>query len=117
MASIIPPEVFLIIPALNKRVESGKATPMELVAVAFLHDIQNMFSSDTSSKKESPNPSAPRPRGFSTAEVHQKFNQLADALPQLRDLDYLFEVLQIPAVAQRGLRGMWNAASSVQVCC
>ncbi len=87
---------------------------MEMIAVAFLHDIQNMFSSEPTTKKEKV-PSSSVPRGFSIVDVHKKFNQLADALPQLRDLDYLFEVLQIPVMAQRGLRGMWNAASSVQV--
>lgn len=114
--SFLPPEAFLIVPALNKRVATGKATPMEMVAAAFLHDIQAAFAMETSSSKdtkpdEAKQPSvvlSPRSLGFTTSDVINKLELLLRVLPQLKEPSILDEI-EVPALAQRAVRSLWAA--------
>jgi hypothetical protein len=112
--NFIPPEIFLIVPAINKKVKLGTATPMELVASAFLQDIQALFSID--SKPESqpePAPSSPSLitlQGFSAADVEHKLKLLAAALPDLSDPDIFFSVLEVPVMAQHAIRSVLTAS-------
>lgn len=108
--SFIPPEIYLIIPAINKKVELGTATPMELVIAALLHDLQALFSVDTSTPK--PTNPTPRTSGVRVEDVKNKFTLLAAALPDMCDVATLFSTLEVPSLAQKALRSFWAASKA-----
>jgi hypothetical protein len=107
--SFIPPEMLLIVPAINKKVALGTATAMELVVAALIHDIQALFSMNESTTPKSA-PVSPKPHGISVQEVQRKFTTLAGTLPMLCDVETLFKALAIPALAQRAIRSFWAAS-------
>lgn len=109
--SFIPPEIYLIIPAINKKVELGTATPMELVIAALLHDLQALFSVDAATPTPALSPSI-KPSSVRVEDVKNKFTLLAAALPDLCDLGTLFNTLDVPSLAQRAIKSYWAASKA-----
>jgi hypothetical protein len=108
--SFVPPEILLIIPAINKKVALGTATPMELVIAALLHDLQALFSNNDTTSPKTPASPTPRPVGVDVQAVQHKFTALADALPMLCDARTFFSTLEVPALAERAIRSFWAAS-------
>lgn len=109
--SFIPPEIFLIVPALKKKVAKGNASPMELVAAAFLQDIQNLFAGEPEAKPPaSPaSPSVASYVGLSVMDLERKFTAVVTAMPELRSLDAIFNMFDLPPIAERGIRSYWTS--------
>eukprot|EP00026_Physarum_polycephalum_P000921 Phypoly_transcript_00922.p1 GENE.Phypoly_transcript_00922~~Phypoly_transcript_00922.p1 ORF type:complete len:1281 (-),score=247.58 Phypoly_transcript_00922:48-3377(-) len=111
--NFIPPEILLIVPAINKKVSLGTASGMELVVAALIHDLQALFSMNET--KKAPTSPSPKPsNGITEEEVQKKFTALAAALPNLCDIETLFQTLEIPALAQRAIRSFWAASKPQQ---
>ena len=108
--SFIPPEILLIVPAINKKVALGTASAMELVVAALIHDVQALFSMNETTAPKLPTEAPPKPHGVPMQEVQRKFTALAATLPMLCDVDTLFRSLEIPALAQRAIRSFWAAS-------
>lgn len=112
---LIPPEVFLIVPALNRKVAEGKATPMELLAAALIQDVQRAILSEAgAASSDIPKVvSTPRNRDFSRESVLAKLDELQNAIPRLRDAE-IMDDLGLPDVALRALKSFWAARESAK---
>ncbi len=115
--NFLPPELFLIVPALNKRVALGTASPMEMVAAAVLHDLQVALAAGPAAEdKKEPSESAPTSistRGFTSVDVAQKLTTLTRALPGLLEQSVLDDI-EVPPLAQRAIRSFLAASASAK---
>lgn len=117
--NFLPPELFLIVPALNKRVALGTASPMEMVAAAILHDLQVAFAAgpaaaaDDNKELSESAPASISTRGFTSVDVTQKLTTLTRALPGLLEQSVLDDI-EVPPLAQRAIRSFLAASASAK---
>jgi len=94
---VIPSEVFLVLPALQRRADKKEATANELFALSMVRDVMATFAGG-GDKKPSDNETTGAPvlarevsipTGVSEHEILQVFNELLAAMPELRDKNAL----------------------------
>jgi len=115
-SEMIPPELFLIIPALNRKVAKGSASPMEMIASALIQDIQRAFmgqADETPAEKEKAEQAKKRRHNvsFNREMVLQKIDEIQTALPVLREKRILDD-LELPQLARSALKSYWAAHKS-----
>ena len=105
----VPPELLLIIPALNKRVQRGVASPLEMAAAGIIQDIKSAFVMET---KEPIKQFTNKQTGFQREQVFKQFNLLLDAVPALKEVTIL-DTIKVPTLAHRFLKSFWITSSSI----
>lgn len=88
----IPPEVFLILPALKRKVKNGNASPIEMVIVSFLKDLRARFfpkEKDSQQKEQTLLPIQCDIPEVSPRDIEKEMELLFQALPELRDPNWI----------------------------